>query len=233
MIKVLVGCECSGRVAMQFALFGYEAYSCDLKRGEMLNAKFKSGGVYKHIQDDVFEVIRQVKPDVLICHPPCTFVAVSGAKWLDDPRYPDRRKDKDAAVVFARRLWRSDVKHICMENPVGMLSTAQGGYDIEIGKPTQIIQPWQFGEEVSKTTCLWLKNLPQLKPTNIVGKGEFVTTTGGKKIAAWYSNASQSGGAEGRRTIRSRTSLGIAKAMADQWGNFIKNLDDVNQIFLR
>lgn len=229
-MKILVGCECSGRVALAFATLGHDAVSCDLKVGEIGGVVFKNGGKYKHVKADIFEVIDSEHWDIFICHPPCTFIAGSGARWLDDVRYPDRRKDLEKGIEFAEKLWNCGVKRICMENPVGQMSTFGDGYLPKIGRPSQIVQPWQFGEEYQKSTCLWLKNLPMLQPTKIVDKGEFYITSGGNKIPKWYSDA-KSSNLELTRTIRSRTSIGIANAMASQWSRHVEQSSEMNKLF--
>lgn len=221
-MKVLIGCECSGIIRNAFNSLGHEAYSCDVKPSED-NSKY-------HLQCDVFEAIEQISPDIGIFHPPCTYIAVSGAKWFDSEEYPERRNDQKQAIDFAYKLWKCDIKHICIENPIGVLSTATGVYSL-LGKPTQIIQPWQFGEEYQKSTCLWLKNLPTLRYTNVVNKGEFITTSGGNRIPAWYSKAKTSD-LDATRTIRSRTPIGIADAMAVQWSDFVCNLNPMLEMFL-
>jgi hypothetical protein len=132
----------------------------------------------------------------MIAHPPCTHLAVSGARWF---KY--KKKEQEEAVEFFLRLANADIDKICVENPVSIMSSVWR-------KPDQIIHPWMFGDSFSKTTCLWLKNLPPLVSTNVVDKGEFVIH-GGKKIPKWYSN---------REFARDKTFPGIAKAMAEQWG---------------
>jgi hypothetical protein len=138
--------------------------------------------------------------DLLIAHPPCTDIAVSGAAHFH------KKKDKqEKAIEFFLRFLDAPIPRICVENPVGVFST-------RMNKPSQIIQPWQFGDEAQKTTCLWLRWLPLLMPTNIVEKGEFYTFASGKKMPKWYADA------RGNGHLRSRTFQGIANAMADQWG---------------
>ncbi len=137
--------------------------------------------------------------DILIAHPPCTYLAVSGNRWRD---VPGRKEKADAALVFVRRLMNANIPHVCIENPVSIISS-------QIRRPEQIIQPWQFGESYQKTTCLWLKNLPLLVPTEIVDRGKMVRH-GKNMIPEWYSN---------RTRKRDKTFAGIANAMASQWGN--------------
>lgn len=159
----------------------------------------------------------------------CTFLSVSGAQWYyhpDDknlpvenrrshPKYPDRAKDREEAADFFMRCMNAPVERIAIENPVGIMSS-------RFRKPDQIIQPFMFGDEARKTTCLWLKNLPKLEPTNIVGEGERVYFKSGKSHPKWYADAlSKSKSKEERRTMRSKTFLGIARAMAAQWSKVL------------
>jgi len=151
------------------------------------------------------------KWDLMIANPPCTHLAVSGAK-----HFHRKQKEQKEALDFVRKLMMSNILYICIENPVSIIST-------RIRKPDQIIQPWQFGEEVQKTTCLWLKNLPKLIPTKIVGKGEFYTSPSGKKMPLWY-NKNRNPKKGNRQKSRSVTFIGIAKAMAEQWGRLPKEI---------
>lgn len=194
-MRVLVACEFSGTVRDAFAARGHTAYSCDLK------ASKRPG---KHLQCNVLTVLRGIggKPwDLLIiAHPPCTHLAVSGARW-----FPDKKPEQREALEFVLALMNAPVKRICIENPISIISDV-------IRKPDQIIQPWMFGDSYQKSTCLWLYGLPKLKPTNIVDKGEFVIH-GGRKLPKWYSN---------RERDRCVTFKGIAEAMSDQWGQEVK-----------
>ncbi len=149
-IKVLVGCEFSGIVRDAFAALGHNAWSCDL---------LPTTSPGKHIQGDVLEVLED-NWDLAIFHPPCTHLASSGARW-----FKDKQEEQAAALEFIRRLLNAPIAKIALENPVGVIST-------KIRKPDQIIQPYQFGHPESKRTCLWLKSLPKLKPTNILEKPE-------------------------------------------------------------
>ena len=185
-MKVLVACERSGIVRDAFIEAGHDAVSCDLLSSDR-------GG--PHYKGDVRDLDLTMY-DLLIAHPPCTHLAVSGARW-----FKDKQGEQKNALEFVRWIFAAPVKRIALENPVSIIST-------QIRKPDQIIQPWQFGDEYQKKTCLWLKNLPPLWPTNIVGKGEFVIH-GGKRLPRWYSN---------RERCRDITFPGIAAAMADQWG---------------
>lgn len=192
-MRVLIACEYSGTVRDAFRAQGHDAMSCDLLPTD------KPG---PHYQGDIFDVIRDGW-DMMIAHPPCTHLAVSGAKHFA-AKIADGRLA--AALFFVRRLLDAPIPRIALENPVSIIST-------RIRKPDQIIQPWQFGHEATKTTCLWLKGLPPLVPTDIVGKGARHVTKGGKSLPVWY-NLPPS---PTRWKIRSATFQGIADAMAAQW----------------
>jgi len=159
----------------------------------------------------------------MVEHPPCTYLAVSGNRWLynkDGSRNEERYQSQAEALDFVRDLMTAPIKHIAIENPISVISS-------QIRKPEQIIQPWQFGDEAQKTTCLWLKNLPKLEHTKIVGKGEFdewISKKGKRKRQAkWYTEAlTKSKTAEERRTLRSKTFPGIAKAIATQWSKALE-----------
>lgn len=224
-MRVLIACEESQAITKEMRKRGHEAYSCDILPA--------SGGHPEwHIQGDAIEVAYSQKWDLMIAHPPCTYLAVSGARWMyhpDDshlpydqrrphPKHPNRRADQQAAVDFVLKLANAPIERIAIENPVSVLST-------KWRKPDQIIQPWQFGDEATKSTCLWLKGLPHLTPTDIVGKGEFVefvSAKGAKKRQPkWYVEAlTKAKTPEERRTLRSKTFQGIAAAIADQWTKF-------------
>lgn len=184
-MRVLVACEFSGIVRDAFAAKGHDAWSCDLLPSE------RPGN---HIQDDALTVSRWGNGtgwDLMIAFPPCTHLAVSGARW-----FKEKRKEQFAAVFFVQALANATIPRIAIENPIGILSTAWR-------KPDQIIQPWQFGHGETKATCLWLKNLPKLTPTNIVD---------GRRPRVHH----ESPGPD-RWKNRSRTLQGIADAMAEQW----------------
>lgn len=206
-MKVLIACEYSGSVRDAFSRLGHDATSCDL-----LPSDSESG---KHYQGNVFDIINDGW-DLMIAHPPCTYLAVSGNRWLynkDGSKNEERWKNRNEGLDFVRALMDAPIDQIAVENPVSCISS-------EIRKPDQIIQPWQFGDEAQKTTCLWLKNLPKLKPTKIVGKGEFVTFKSGKKHPAWYAEAFAKAKTKAeRQKLRSKTFQGIADAMADQWSD--------------
>jgi len=211
-MKILIACEESQSVTKAFRKLGHEAFSCDL-----LDA---SGGHPEwHIKGDALKEAYSGKYDMMIAHPPCTYLAVSGARWMynkDGSVNQERLQNQKDALQFVYNLMDAPMDKIAIENPVSVISS-------QIRKPEQIIQPWQFGDEAQKTTCLWLHNLPQLKSTKIVGKGEFIEWTDKngkkKKQAKWYLEAlSKAKTNAERRTLRSKTFQGIADAMAQQWG---------------
>jgi site-specific DNA-cytosine methylase len=197
-MKVLIACECSGAVRDAFIEKGHDAWSCDILPCE--------GDPEKHLHCDVFTVLDKGW-DLMIAHPPCTDLSVAGARWFKEKRKDGSQK---ASIEFFMRLANANVNKICVENPVSIMSK-------EWRKPDQIIQPWMFGDEFSKKTCLWLKNLPKLEPTKIVGKGEIITYESGRTMPKWYADAFRLPKAE-RSKLRSRTFPGIAQAMANQWG---------------
>lgn len=214
-MKVLIACEESQAVTKEFRALGHDAYSCDL-------LPCSGGHPEWHYQQDVFEIIDKGW-DLMIAHPPCTFLSVSGARWLynkDGTPNEERFYNQKQALDFVEMLMNAKIEKIAIENPISVISSA-------IRKPDQIIQPYMFGDSASKSTCLWLKNLPKIEPTNIVSKGEFFEwvdkkTGKTKKQAMWYYEALQkSKSSEERRTLRSKTFKGIAKAMANQWGGNI------------
>lgn len=209
-MKVLVACEESQAVTKEFRALGHEAYSCDI-------LPCSGGHPEWHLQGDVFKFIEEGW-DLMIAHPPCTYLAVSGARWMynkDGSVNQERYKNQQEALAFVQRLMDAPIDKIAIENPISVISS-------NIRKPDQIVHPYMFGDKASKSTCLWLKNLPLLEPTNIVEKGEFVewTTKDGKKKrqAKWYLDAlAKAKTNEERRTLRSKTFKGIAEAMANQW----------------
>lgn len=231
-MRILVACEESQAITKELRELGHDAFSCDL-------LPCSGGHPEWHFQEDVFKIIenqggilqngdKNISTDqweMMIAHPPCTFLAVSGARWYyhpedkdmpfknrrPHPRFPNRANDRDEALEFFTKLCEAPIEKIAVENPVGIVNT-------KYKKPTQTVHPWMFGDEASKATCLWLKNLPKLEPTNIVGKGERVVLSSGKSLPKWYSDAlTQAKSAAERRTLRSKTFMGMAKAMAVQW----------------
>ena len=219
-MNVLVACEYSGIVRDEFLRKGHDAISCDLldtetKRITGLNYL---GGHYK---GDVKDIINDGW-DLLIAFPPCTYLTVSGNRWFYHPEdknlpYEDRRPHplhpkirelQEEALDFIRLLMDAPIDKIAIENPIGVISS-------KIRKPDQIIQPYEYGHATSKSTCLWLKNLPLLQPTNIVDP-EWIQVSGGKRMSRFHYD-SYSLPKKERWKFRSRTFKGIAKAMAEQW----------------
>lgn len=195
-LRVLIACEFSGTVRDAFRDRGHEAWSCDLLPDE-------SGRGF-HLTGDVTPILADGW-DLMVAHPPCTYLASSGLHW--NRRRPERAILTDQAVEFVRLLMAAPIERIAVENPIGCLSS-------RIRKPDQIIQPWQFGHDASKATCLWLKNLPPLNPTDILPGGRAArranqTPSGQNKLAP----------SPDRWKLRSITFRGIAEAMADQWGS--------------
>jgi len=198
-MRVLIACEESQAVTKEFRKLGHEAYSCDIEPC--------SGGKPEwHLQQDVLPLLQQ-DWDMIIAFPPCTHLANSGARWFEQKRKDGRQQQ---AIDFFMQFVNAKCEKIAIENPVGIISSIYK-------KPTQIIQPYQFGDEFQKTTCLWLKGLPKLQHTKIVSKGEMITYKSGKKMSKWYADAFKSDAKE-RAKLRSKTFPGIAKAMAEQWG---------------
>jgi site-specific DNA-cytosine methylase len=183
-MKVLVACEFSGVVRRAFRDAGHDAWSCDLLPAE-------DGSMY-HLMRDAVEAAQLDDWDLMIAHPPCTHLAVSGARW-----FKDKQQEQIDALTFVRRLLDASIPRIALENPISIISS-------RIRKPDQIIQPWQFGHGETKATCLWLKNLPQLVPTNVVEGREARVHKMPPGPDRWKK--------------RSRTYEGIAAAMAAQWG---------------
>jgi hypothetical protein len=218
---VLIACEESQTVCKAFRDRGHEAYSNDI-------IDCSGGHPEYHLKMDVLEAIKLKKWDLGIFHPPCTFVASSSVGWLshpedkglpfDDrrphPKYPNRRKDMLDSVEFVKALYNTNIKHIAIENPVGLLSSRWR-------KPDQIVQPYMFGHKETKATCLWLKGLPKLVATDIVDGGERIVYPSGISMPKWYADAWKLSPEE-RSKVRSKTFLGIAKAMASQWGEDIE-----------
>lgn len=182
-MKILIACEYSGTVREAFSKLGHDAWSCDILETEIPG---------NHLQCDVREVLGDGW-DMMIAHPPCTHLAVSGARW-----FKDKKVEQAEALEFVRLLLNAPIQRIALENPISIISS-------HIRKPDQIIQPWQFGHGETKATCLWLQNLPKLQPTNIVE---------GREQRIWKMPPG-----ENRWKERSRTFEGIAQAMANQWGN--------------
>lgn len=208
-MRILIAAECSGIVRDAFKALGHDAWSCDLKETQ------REGN---HFQCDIREILT-LGWDMMIAHPPCTYLAVTANKWLkDQPARASgalvgaaRRAAREEAIDFFMLLMRANIPKICLENPVGCMSTV-------FRKPDQVIQPMQFGHVEPKKTCLWLKGLPLLIPTHTGIEPEYHTTASGKRLPKWYAYADKSKGQAHRAEIRSQTFQGIADAMASQWG---------------
>ena len=188
-MRVLVACEYSGRVREAFRARGHNAWSCDLYEPA-------EDGSQLHLMGDALQVAYDREWDLMIAHPPCTHLAVSGARWFAEKKASG---DQQAAIDFFLALARAPIPRIAIENPVCIMSSVWR-------EPDQVIQPWQFGHGETKATCLWLKGLPHLVPTKIVP---------GRVARVHLMPPS-----EDRWKERSRTYEGIAEAMADQWGNY-------------
>lgn len=193
-MRVLVACEFSGVVRDAFAKLGHDAWSCDILPTE-------SPG--NHIQDDVTKHLRD-NWDLMIAHPPCTYLSNSGVHWLH--RQEGRWKLMEEGALFFKKLLNAPIKKICVENPI-MHKYAK---EIIGSNQSQTIQPWQFGHDASKSTCLWIKRLPLLQPTNIIKKDRYANQT--------PSGQNKLGPSPDRWKLRSVTYQGIADAMAAQWG---------------
>lgn len=197
-MRVIIACEFSQTVCKAFREKGHEAYSCDILSSE-------GGHPEWHFQEDIFKVLKRERFDLMIAHPPCTYLSISANKWYkDQPKRKsgvlvgeERRWAREDSISFFMQLWSANIDKIAIENPIGVMSTV-------FRKPDQIIQPWMFGHGETKATCLWLKNLPKLRPTNIVlGREQRLHSLPNTKD---------------RWKLRSLTYLGIAQAMADTWG---------------
>jgi hypothetical protein len=189
-VKVFIGCEFSGVVRRAFRDHGHDAYSCDLLPAEDNSPH--------HIQGDVLQILSTSQYDsriwdLAVFFPPCTHLAVSGARW-----FKQKKQEQVAAILFFTSIYNLPMKRLSIENPIGIMSTL-------LAKPDQIIQPWQFGHGETKATCLWLRNLPKLEPTEIVE---------GRTPRVHHEPPSPD-----RWKNRSRTLVGIAEAMASQWGS--------------
>lgn len=191
-MKVLVACEYSGKVREAFRKYGHDAWSCDLLPAD-------DGSPY-HIQGDVLEILDKGW-GLMIAHPPCTHLAVSGAAW-----FKNKVKEQKESLEFVRQLLNAPISHIALENPVSVISSY-------IRPPDQIIHPYQFGHPEQKSTCLWLKNLPPLMPTNDV-YADMMKLPKNQRERMHYLTPGPD-----RWKLRSETFQGIADAMGEQWGN--------------
>lgn len=221
-MKIIIACEESQAVCKEFRKLGHEAYSCDIID--------QSGGHPEwHIMQDVLPLLNgncefktmdgethtvEGKWDMIIAFPPCTYLTVTGNRWFNVERYGEkaiqRQKDREDAIKFFMTFANADCPRIAIENPVGIMSSTWR-------KPNQIINPYQFGDPFEKKTCLWLKGLKELEPTNIVDAPPRKHFDSGKSMPSWYAEAWHLPKDE-RAKLRSKTFPGIAKAMAEQWG---------------
>lgn len=206
-MKILIACEESQIVCNAFRLMGHEAYSCDLIPTSGNHPEY-------HIQKDVLTILNDGW-DMMIAHPPCTQLCVSGQRWFNDEQYFLGTRGykphclKDGAINFVQSLIDAPIKKIAIENPISIISS-------RIRKPDQVIRPFHFGDDSSKSTCLWLKNLPKLKPTNIITPTKIITKSG-RSWDKWFFETSCISDKKLRSKIRSKTFSGIANAMANQW----------------
>lgn len=202
-MKILVACEESQAVTKEFRKLGHEAFSCDL---------YETSGEHPewHLQEDAIPLLKE-SWDLVIAFPPCTHLAVSGARWFEQKRKDGRQQQ---GIDFFLEFTKTDCPRVAIENPVGIMSKIYR-------KPDQIIQPYYFGDSYSKKTCLWLKGLPKLVPTNIVDPGEFVEFDSGKRMSKWMADAFKLTPEE-RSKARSKTFLGVARAMAEQWSKVLE-----------
>jgi hypothetical protein len=203
--KILIACEESQVVTIEFRNLGFEAYSCDI---------LDCSGNYSewHLKTDVIPLLNEFW-DLIIAFPPCTHLAISGARYFEQKRKDGRQQE---GIDFFMKFVNAKCDKIAIENPIGIMSNLYR-------KPDQIIQPYEFGDPFQKSTCLWLKNLPRLIPTNIVNKGEFYewidSKTGKlKRQSSFFQNGKSK---DERRKLRSKTFPGIAKAMAEQWSKVL------------
>lgn len=204
-MKVLVACEESQRVCIAFRNKGHEAYSCDI-------LECSGGHPEWHIQDDVLKHLNE-NWDLIIAHPPCTYLTVAANKYYNVEKYgkkaEERQKQREKAIEFFMQFTDLKCPRVCIENPIGIMSSFYC-------KPTQIIQPYQFGHSERKATCLWLKGLPALNPTNIVAPDIIKLKSGKTDSRLHYETLKLP--SEERAKMRSKTFEGVALAMAEQWG---------------
>jgi site-specific DNA-cytosine methylase len=204
-MRILLACEESQEVTKRLRAKGHEAFSCDI-------LPCSGGKPEWHLQQDVTELLKQ-KWDMIIAFPPCTFLTVTGNRWFNIERYGDkaikRHADRKEAIEFFMMFANADCDKIVIENPVGVMSS-------HYQKPNQIVNPYQFGDPFEKKTCLWIKGLPNLIPTNIVEPPKRTEFASGKSMPTWYADAWKLPKEE-RAKLRSKTFPGIAEAMAEQW----------------
>lgn len=197
-MRVLVACEFSGTVRDAFIKAGHDAWSCDLEPTDTPG---------NHYQGNVLAILNDGW-DLMIAHPPCTHLAVSGARHFAKKIADGRQQE---GIDFFMALANSGIPRYAIENPIGIMSS-------KFRKPDQIVNPWEYGHSVTKATCLWLKNLPKLMPTNVVDKGGVKVLGSGKQMSQWYYDSSCLPPKE-REKMRNKTFQGIADAMAQQWGS--------------
>jgi site-specific DNA-cytosine methylase len=204
-MRILLACEESQEVTNRLRAKGHEAFSCDI-------LPCSGGKPEWHLQQDVTELLKQ-KWDMIIAFPPCTFLTVTGNRWFNIERYGDkaikRHADRKEAIEFFMMFANADCDKIVIENPVGVMSS-------HYQKPNQIVNPYQFGDPFEKKTCLWIKGLPNLIPTNIVEPPKRTEFASGKSMPTWYADAWKLPKEE-RAKLRSKTFPGIAEAMSKQW----------------
>jgi len=204
-MRILLACEESQEVTKRLRAKGHEAFSCDI-------LPCSGGKPEWHLQQDVTELLKQ-KWDMIIAFPPCTFLTVTGNRWFNIERYGDkaikRHADRKEAIEFFMMFANADCDKIVIENPVGVMSS-------HYQKPNQIVNPYQFGDPFEKKTCLWIKGLPNLVPTNIVEPPKRTEFASGKSMPTWYADAWKLPKEE-RAKLRSKTFPGIAEAMTEQW----------------
>lgn len=226
-MKVLVACEESQRVCIAFRELGHEAYSCDIIdcSGEHPEWHIKGdclpllNGSCSFTTSDGTNHYIEGKWDLIIAHPPCTYLTVTGNRWFNVERYGDkalkRIADREEAAKFFMAFVNADCDKIAIENPIGYMNT-------HYRKPDQIIQPWMFGDPFEKKTCIWLKGLPKLTSTDVVEPPARKEFASGKTMPAWYADAWHLSKEE-RSKLRSKTFPGFAKAMAEQWGDKVED----------
>lgn len=210
-MKVLVACEESQAVCNRLRAMGVEAFSCDL-------LPCSGGHPEWHLQQDVLPLLREPW-DMVIGFPPCTFLTVTGNRWFNVSRYGqkaiDRFKDQEKGIALFLAVLNANAPFVAVENPVGVMSSV-------CRKPDQIIQPWMFGDPFEKKTCLWLKGLPPLVPTDVVTVPPRKVYKSGKTMASWYADMFALPQEE-RSILRSKTFPGVADAMCSQWVSFVRD----------
>lgn len=203
-MRVLVACEESQEVCKAFRELGHEAYSCDIE-------PCSGGHPEWHLQCDALEIIK-MRWDLIIAHPPCTYLTNAGNKWFKPEykeRFPDREQKREDAVSFFMAFWNADCPRVAIENPQGIMSS-------RFRKPDQYIEPYMFGDSEKKKTGLWLRGLPALAPTNVV-EPIIIECASGAREPRWHMESMHLPPKE-RSKVRSKTFPGIARAMAEQWG---------------